>query len=96
MRGFEAAFRPRGGTRVLDVGGTSFNWQLAASRPRVTLLNLAVPADARALPERFVVVIGSGTELPYPDDAFDYVVLSQTLPAMRSPRSTLRAAKFQS
>ena len=25
----------------------------------------------------------------YPDDAFDYVVLSQTLPAVRAPRSTL-------
>lgn len=71
VRRFEAAFRPTEQTRVLDVGGTPGHWELTASRPRVTLLNVAPPAGARALPERFRVVTGSGTHLPHPDGAFD-------------------------
>jgi methyltransferase family protein len=69
MRRFERVFRPTARTRILDVGGTRAQWDLAQSRPRVTLLNL----DARALGDAapFAAVAASGLRLPYPDAAFD-------------------------
>jgi hypothetical protein len=69
MRRFERVFRPSARTRILDVGGARELWELAASRPRVTLLNL----DARALGDAapFAAVAASGLQLPYADGSFD-------------------------
>ena len=69
MRRFERVFRPTAQTRILDVGGTREQWELVASRPRVTLLNL----DARALGDAapFTAVAASGLRLPHPDGSFD-------------------------
>jgi len=70
MRRFERVFRPTPKTRILDVGGTRFPWELVESRPRVTLLNLA-PAPGDAAPGRFTQVTASGTRLPHLDASFD-------------------------
>ena len=69
MRRFEREFRPTARTRILDVGGTRAQWDLAATRPRVTLSNL----DARALDGAapFAAVAASGLALPHPDASFD-------------------------
>jgi Methyltransferase domain len=69
MRRFERVFRPNAQTRILDVGGTRESWELVASHPRVTLLNLDVGALADAAP--FPAVAASGTCLPHPDASFD-------------------------
>ena len=71
MARFVAQFDPGEDTRVLDVGGTDFNWRLCESRPRVTLLNLDHAAGDEGLPPRFTSVTAYGTELPHRDDAFD-------------------------
>jgi len=71
MRRFERLFRPTSQTRILDVGGTRFHWELVESRPRVTLLNLEAPAPGDAAAGRFTPVIASGTLLPHPDASFD-------------------------
>ena len=39
MREFETLFGIDDRTRVLDVGGTSYNWQFVEAKPKVTLLN---------------------------------------------------------
>lgn len=70
MKRFERVFRPTPQTRILDVGGTRFQWELVASRPRVTLLNLA-PAPGEPALGRFTRVTASGTRLPHPDASFD-------------------------
>ena len=69
MRRFERAFRPTAQTRILDVGGTRGAWDLVASQPRVTLLNLDRAALAES--ERFAAVTASGLRLPHADGAFD-------------------------
>jgi hypothetical protein len=69
MRRFEREFRPTASTRILDVGGTRAQWELAQSRPRVTLLNLDVHALGDAAP--FAAVAASGLALPHPDASFD-------------------------
>ncbi len=70
MRRFERAFRPDAATRILDVGGTPYNWEWIDARPQVTLLNVAAPA-APARDARFRAVVATGTRLPHPDRAFD-------------------------
>ena len=72
MRRFAAHFRPDATTRILDVGGTSFNWMLLDERPQVTLLNLA-PSREGALPPSFTELTASGEALPYADGSFDIV-----------------------
>jgi SAM-dependent methyltransferase len=69
MRRFERVFRPDPRTRILDVGGTRAQWDLAAARPRVTLLNLDARALRAAAP--FAAVAASALELPHPDGSFD-------------------------
>ena len=71
MRAFERVFRPDARTRILDVGGTSAQWDLLEARPRVTLLNLDAAALTARAPERFSAIAASGLALPHPDGAFD-------------------------
>ncbi len=71
MRAFAQTFDPSASTRVLDVGGTAYNWQLLGSSARVTLLNLEMPEAADALPPRLVAVVGDATRLEFEDGSFD-------------------------
>src|SRR5688572_23903250 len=40
MRAFVEQLRITERTRVLDIGGTAYNWQFSPVRPRVTIVNL--------------------------------------------------------
>jgi hypothetical protein len=71
MARFAAALAPDPATRILDVGGSPFNWELSELRARVTLLNLQPPRDRGAVPEHFALLTASGTDLPHRDGAFD-------------------------
>ena len=73
MARFAVRFEPKPDTRILDVGGSAFNWRLSGIVSRVTLLNLAPPKDADSLPSHLMAVRASGTDLPYADHAFDIV-----------------------
>jgi hypothetical protein len=58
--------------RVLDVGGLPFNWSLLPRRPRLVMLNIALPDRVGSgAPETWI--IGDGRRLPFPDGAFDLV-----------------------
>jgi hypothetical protein len=74
MRQFVERFDVKAETRVLDVGGDSFNWRLLADsggvRPFVTILNL-LPPDNAHLPEHLSWVVGSALTAPFQDGAFD-------------------------
>ncbi len=69
MRAFVARFRPTTVTRVLDVGGTPFNWTLVRDRPDVVFLNRVVPEGA----ESGSWVVADARALPFQDQAFDIV-----------------------
>lgn len=70
MAQFAARFQLSAQTRVLDVGGSIFNWELVPVRPKLTIMNLAFSHPARAGAHW---VAGSGTALPFADDSFDIV-----------------------
>lgn len=62
-------------TTVLDVGGTSYFWELGERMglrvPKVTIINLGDrPA---ALPPKYAYVKGDGREMPFGDKKFDLV-----------------------
>jgi hypothetical protein len=71
MRRFAHTFEITCETRVLDVGGTPFNWSLLDVRPRVTIVNM--PRAREAFDAQFTSVFADGRELPFRDHSFDVV-----------------------
>ncbi len=81
-------------TRVLDVGcGDGELLQLLAERRGVDARGIELSREGvnECVAKGLAVVQGDAdTDLvDYPDDAFDYVILSQTLQATRQPRQVL-------
>lgn len=68
MLAFERMFEVSDRTRILDVGGTRFNWDLMSSKPQVTLLNLGLEERVEG---RFRWMPGDGRHLPFDDNSFD-------------------------
>jgi SAM-dependent methyltransferase len=62
-------------TRVLDVGGTFYNWSLlpAERRPRLTLVNLDPAPSAADRPADVTFVLASALALPFGPGDFDVV-----------------------
>lgn len=69
MRHFVAEFRVGAATRILDVGGSMFNWNLVDVAPRITILNLEGPAEE--LPPNVDWLVGDARALPVDDRSFD-------------------------
>lgn len=76
MAFFEAVMKVAPGTRVLDLGGTTYNWQFVSTPLDITILNLpGTDVDTSVHgPHRFTFVEGDATAMPqYADGAFDIV-----------------------
>jgi hypothetical protein len=71
MRRFARTFGVSSETRILDVGGTPFNWSLIQARPRVTIVNM--PRAREAFDDPFTFVFADGCRLPFKDDSFEIV-----------------------
>jgi hypothetical protein len=56
-------------TRILDVGG--YPWQWEGVRGKVTILNPQVLSSFENYRDKFEIVAGDGTDLPYGRGAFD-------------------------
>ncbi|MCC7155912.1 MAG: class I SAM-dependent methyltransferase [Bryobacterales bacterium] len=75
LKRFYEWFRIDASTRILDLGGTPYFWQLAGEiglpAPAVTVLNLVPPAEPP--PPGIRWVIGDAIKLPFQDSSFDVV-----------------------
>jgi SAM-dependent methyltransferase len=71
MERFIADFGITPQTRVLDIGGTLYNWTLTPVRPKLTLLNM--PRASEGALEGVDRVAADGCVLPFADSAFDVV-----------------------
>lgn len=69
MQRFVRDFGITSQTRVLDIGGTFYNWSLAPAMPRLTIVNL--PRAREEGPADWVNA--DGCALPFRDGAFDVV-----------------------
>jgi SAM-dependent methyltransferase len=90
MRRFVRDFSITANTRVLDIGGTPYNWTLAPVQPRLTLLNL--PRAREAAPEGLDWVDGDGCALPFGDGSFDVVFSNSVIEHLRTPERQRRFA----
>jgi len=57
--------------RVLDVGGTLFNWTLIDIQLRLTILNVTSPPNN--FPDNVEWIVGDARAMPFPDKNFDVV-----------------------
>lgn len=71
MRSFLNSFNPTKDTRILDVGGTIYNWKLISFSARITLLNINPSSEEQDASQQFEFVVGDGTNLNYPNSEFD-------------------------
>jgi SAM-dependent methyltransferase len=71
MRCFMRDFGITAHTRVLDIGGSLYNWMLVPVRPRLTILNL--PRAHEPVPAGVDWVAADGCALPFGDGSFDVV-----------------------
>jgi hypothetical protein len=77
MRQFFKALNITSQTRILDVGGNPFIWEIATADglPRIeniTVLNV-YEEDQAKLPSNVRWIVGDGTKLPFADGEFDVV-----------------------
>jgi hypothetical protein len=70
------------GARIIDLGGTSYNWELAESPFKITLVNLPGPfTDSYKNDSRFTYVWNDACELGsvFEDNSFDFVFSNSTI-----------------
>ena len=85
MRRFARTFAVTNETRILDVGGTPFNWSLLNVHPRVTIVNM--PRAREAFDAQFRSVFADGRALPFSDRSFDIVFSNSVIEHVGDPES---------
>ena len=85
MRRFAASFGDPAGLRVLDVGGSAFNWRLLPRLPRLVLVNLAAPREQGLRLAGAAFVVGDGTRLGFADGAFDVAFSNSVIEHLGTP-----------
>jgi hypothetical protein len=85
MARFAATFRATPELRVVDVGGSLFNWRLLPQAPRLVLFNRVASREARELPDGAAFVVGDGTRLAFADDAFDVAFSNSVIEHLGTP-----------
>jgi SAM-dependent methyltransferase len=83
MRRFARDFNIAPHTRVLDIGGTPWNWTLTPVQPRLTILNM--PRASESVPDGMDWVAGDGCALPFADDSFDVVFSNSVIEHLGTP-----------
>jgi len=68
MRLFVSAFKITDETRIIDVGGTLFNWKLIDKVPKLTIVNVDIEEHVE---DNATFMRADGRSLPFPDNAFD-------------------------
>jgi ubiquinone/menaquinone biosynthesis C-methylase UbiE len=100
MESFLSRMNPGENEKILDIGGTFFNWQIVDYKGAVELLNLSMPSFVDDFPENIKAVVGDGCQLPYKDGEFDICFSNSVIEHVGSferqklfAKETLRVAK---
>ena len=73
MLRFMRTFNFSAETKILDIGGTPYNWLLVSCPAQITLLNIKIPNPLPELPANITYIQGDGTDLHFQDNTFDIV-----------------------
>jgi hypothetical protein len=73
MRRFMRECRITAETRILDIGGTPYNWEFVPVAPSLVMLNRPDTEEQFGSNRNISWVAGDGCELPFRDGAFDIV-----------------------
>jgi len=92
MARFVKIFTPSSQTKILDLGGTSFNWKLIDCKSEITLLNLLIPKGVESEPVNFKFVEGDATELKYTDFEFDICYSNSVIEHLTSFENQMKFA----
>lgn len=68
MRKFNEMFHIKNSTRIIDIGGTPFNWSLIPIKPDILIVNIFYPKSK--LPD-YKYIVADGKNLPFKDFSFD-------------------------
>jgi hypothetical protein len=68
MKEFSSMFAPNSATRIIDIGGTEYNWTLIPEEPAVTMINILGDPWEKG---RFRMENGDGCALRFKDASFD-------------------------
>jgi hypothetical protein len=93
MKRFVDDFSVTRDTRVLDVGGNTFNWQFAGVRPRITFVNVAAQLFGRDPAATDRRVVADGCELPFGDQSYDIVFCNSVIEHLGSHANQQRMAR---
>jgi hypothetical protein len=91
MAQFVDMFSIQDRTQLLDVGGSTFNWQMIDREPKVTILNIDLPKDRDS--EQFTFVQGDARALPYSDKEFGLVYSNSVIEHVGGPEDQKRFAE---
>lgn len=73
MLRFMRTFNFSAETKILDIGGTPYNWLLVNCPAQITLLNIKLPNPLPELPANITYIQGDGMDLHFQDNTFDIV-----------------------
>ena len=90
MEDFDRTFRLRPDLRVLDAGGTSLNWSLVTTMPRLVVLSL--PRRREETGAGVTLVFADGRAMPFRDRAFDIVFSNSVIEHLGDAESQRRFA----
>jgi hypothetical protein len=94
MARFVQTIAPQSSDKILDVGGTIFNWNLIDYKNDVVILNILEPDNTGAqIPGNFSFVTGDGTALKYADREFDICFSNSVIEHVGSLENQQRFAR---
>jgi hypothetical protein len=94
MARFVETIAPQPSDKILDVGGTIFNWNLIDYKNDVVLLNILEPDNVgEDVPANFSFVTGDGTDLKYLDREFDICFSNSVIEHVGSPENQQKFAR---
>ena len=91
MKVMAAYFQIKENTRVLDVGGTVYNWSFLSILPQLTIVN--IEPKPKDFPSKFTYIQADARCLPFRDNEFDLVYSNSVIEHVGDFRSQERMAK---